>query len=416
MKFVSEMGFAFDEYKHKIYDEGFTYKEKIRYSKINEFLRLCEKYIDSTIKENKREDGLFHSYNVMRVNDNGIKVKHLKLMLEGQVAVLGCEYLNDIDACKVLDEMERSSIYSQMDDSYYLYPIIHTKSFLDKNIINYNFEGKSELIERLLKDKNNFLVEKDCYGNIRFNSNVNSSTALKQVLENLSCEYPALVKKEYDLIFDIFEDTFNHSEFMGRSQVLYKYEGIGCIYWHQNSKLLVSASERLLASDDVIKSELLKRYRNIRNGLGFNKEPGVWGAFPVDAYSHTSFGGCAKQPGMTGQVKEEIITRFTELGVIINDEVLYTFVDKSEFLQKCSEFEFIRSDNSKQVVILDKNSLAFTFCQTPIVYVKNGGHSIIVEFKNGIKQELAGNILPKSLSQSIFLRENEISIITVNMK
>ncbi|CAN0044150.1 unnamed protein product, partial [Discosporangium mesarthrocarpum] len=39
-------------------------------------------------------------------------------------------------------------------------------------------------------------------------------------------------------------------------------------------------------------------------------------AFPTDPYSHTNRHG-AQQPGMTGQVKEEIVTRFGELGVRI---------------------------------------------------------------------------------------------------
>ena len=41
--------------------------------------------------------------------------------------------------------------------------------------------------------------------------------------------------------------------------------------------------------------------------MGFKKteSPAEYGAFPDDPYSHTpSFGG-ARQPGMTGQVKEE---------------------------------------------------------------------------------------------------------------
>ena len=40
-----------------------------------------------------------------------------------------------------------------------------------------------------------------------------------------------------------------------------------------------------------------------------------WGAFPADPYSHTPGEGGAQQPGMTGQVKEEILTRWGELGL-----------------------------------------------------------------------------------------------------
>ena len=416
MCFLSDMGYIFDEYKYKIYNTGFTGKGKAEYSKVIEFLELCGKYIDNTIKENRREDGLYHSYNVMTVKGDEIEIKNLKLMLEGQVAVLGCDYLNDKEACDVLAEMEKSSLYSEKGNTYYLYPVIHTKAFLEKNIIK-NAE-KSELIKLLIKDSNKTFVEKDCFGNVRFNANVNSYQKLKETLENLSCEYPDLVKKEYDKICNIFEDTFRHSEFTGRSQVLYKYEGIGCIYWHQNSKLLVSVAERMLASGADFAPKIMEYYRKTRNGLGFNKNPEEWGAFPIDAYSHTPYNGGAKQPGMTGQVKEEIITRFTELGVIIKDgkiEFNGDLVDESEFLKEKTEFEFIRIDNSREKVILDKGSLAFTICQTPIVYVKSVENSISAEFSDGKKEQFSGNILPKSLSKSIFSRENRIKQIMINM-
>ena len=41
-----------------------------------------------------------------------------------------------------------------------------------------------------------------------------------------------------------------------------------------------------------------------------------------DAYSHTPYKSGAKQPGMTGQVKEEIITRMGELGCFVEDGCL----------------------------------------------------------------------------------------------
>ncbi len=419
MSFLSELGYAFDSYKQVIYNEGFTNKDKAEYKKVIEFLELCEKYIDYTIKENKRDDGLYHSYNIIEVKDNKIEIKHLKAMLEGQVAVLGCDYLSDEEACNVLESMEKSSLYSERENTYYLYPIIHTEAFLEKNIIDEKAIEKSELITLLIKNKNTMIVEKDCYGNVRFNSNVNSYQKLKETLEKLDNEYSDLVQKEYNTIFEIFEDIFRHSEFMGRSQVLYKYEGIGSVYWHQNSKLLVSTQERMLAAKEDIKPKLTELYRRVRSGLGFNKEPEIWRAFPTDAYSHTPYSGGAKQPGMTGQVKEEIITRFAELGVLVKNgqiEFNSSLIDESEILRENTEFEFIRIDNSKEKIILEKNSLAFTFCQTPVVYIRSGKNCINVEFVNGDKEEIYGNILSESLSQSVFSRENKIKKIIINCK
>ena len=67
---------------------------------------------------------------------------------------------------------------------------------------------------------------------------------------------------------------------------------------------------------------LAAAYYDIRQGMGFNKAPDEYGAFPTDPYSHTPMGGGARQPGMTGQVKEEIITRWGELGVKLQQGVL----------------------------------------------------------------------------------------------
>ena len=60
-------------------------------------------------------------------------------------------------------------------------------------------------------------------------------------------------------------------------------------------------------------------YFKIRSGLSASKTPKEYGAFPFDPYSHTPSHSGAQQPGMTGQVKEEILTRFGELGCFVND-------------------------------------------------------------------------------------------------
>jgi hypothetical protein len=60
-------------------------------------------------------------------------------------------------------------------------------------------------------------------------------------------------------------------------------------------------------------------YRRVREGLGYRKSVAAYGAFPADPYSHTPGEGGAQQPGMTGQVKEEILTRWGELGLRVQN-------------------------------------------------------------------------------------------------
>ena len=105
------------------------------------------------------------------------------------------------------------------------------------------------------------------------------------------------------------------------------FEGLGSIYWHMVSKLLLtvmechesaakSAAGEEPAGDETDSSAALAAaYDHIRDGLGFRKTAELQGAFPCDPYSHTPAHRGAQQPGMTGAVKEEVLARWGELGV-----------------------------------------------------------------------------------------------------
>ena len=121
------------------------------------------------------------------------------------------------------------------------------------------------------------------------------------------------------------------------------------------SKLLLAVQENALKAykENKIKlfGELKDLYYKVRSGLGFNKTPQLYGAFPADPYSHTPYLKGAQQPGMTGQVKEEILTRWSELGLFIeNGTVTFNPV----LLQKEE---------------IDKTGcLHFTWCGIPVTY------------------------------------------------
>ena len=72
-----------------------------------------------------------------------------------------------------------------------------------------------------------------------------------------------------------------------------------------------------------ILDRIKEHYYEIKAGIGWYKSPDVYGAFPTDAYSHTPANAGAKQPGLTGQVKEDILCRFGELGVFVDEGELY---------------------------------------------------------------------------------------------
>ena len=168
--------------------------------------------------------------------------------------------------------------------------------------------------------------------------------------------------------------------------------------------------------DESVIDALVNHFDEIGAGIGIHKSPEVYGAFPTDPYSHTPFGKGAQQPGMTGQVKEDVLTRIGELGVKMNDGKLQfqpSFLKKEEFLSKDTEVTFMMVDGSQKVMNLEKDSLAFTTCQVPVIYKINTTSKIVLNYKNGATKTFETLELNKEESKKIFDRTNEITSVEV---
>ena len=144
----------------------------------------------------------------------------------------------------------------------------------------------------------------------------------------------------------------------------------------------------------------------------YDKNQGI--LFP---YSHTPAGSGARQPGMTGQVKEEILTRLGELGVAVSQGELHfnpTLLRPNEFLREPSHFTYIDVQGKQQTVSLPANSLAFTFCQTPIVYTRGDTARVEVTFADGRrKTTVTGSQLDVVTSRHLFGRDGQIQLVRV---
>ena len=66
----------------------------------------------------------------------------------------------------------------------------------------------------------------------------------------------------------------------------------------------------------AIEDALADLYLRIRAGIGYEKTVSEYGAFPTDPYSHTPQHMGAQQPGMTGQVKEQVLTLPDEVRIL----------------------------------------------------------------------------------------------------
>ena len=423
-KIVDLLGTAGSDYRNKIYDNSFSgTKSAIGIKEIKELTQLLLKYIDQSIDSNKRIDKLYHAYNLLTINGDRLSVSYLPEMLEGQVAVLSSGYLSSKENLEVLDALKSSKLYRDDQYSYILYPNKDLGLFLNKNTIPSSKVNESKLLMKLLNDGNQQIVSQDCEGEYHFNCDFNNANGLVSELNLLPNKYSEIVKDDYDKILQIFEEVFNHKEFTGRSGTFFGYEGLGSIYWHMVSKLslavLETTKKAISEEDNAITGRFFDHYFEILEGIGINKSPKIYGAFPTDPYSHTPAGKGAQQPGMTGQVKEDVISRFGELGVEVNNGIISfspEMLRDQEFLKTSETFRYVNLSKEKCLLEIGKESLCFTYCQVPVIYSKSKYSGINIDFydKNSISFE--NNSLDIETSKSIFNRENNINKITVHIQ
>ena len=423
---VDALGEAGGDFRRGVYDNEFSgNRVMLKTADLISFLKLSLEYIDHTIEANRREDGLYHAYNLMTATDEAVEVSYLYEMLEGQVAVLSSGYLNPEQALEVLTALRNSAVYTERQHSYLLYPDRELTRFVDKNIIPVDQLKRSELLQALVSSGDTSLIEKDSQGGYHFNGAFNNVDSAKVVLETLKGKgYDTLVKKEQSLIEEIFESVFNHRQFTGRSGGMYAYEGLGSIYWHMVSKLLLAALENFRkaleqGSDPVVVGKLADCYFDIRAGIGFNKTPENYGAFPTDPYSHTPGFAGAKQPGMTGQVKEEVITRLMELGVSVSQGAICFrpfILRKSEFLSTADSLSYFDIAGNQQSVDLQVGQLGFTYCQVPVVYSLADETSIVITLADGSEKAISGDAIDAETSLAIFDKTGEIVKINVALQ
>lgn len=421
---VDALGTAGSNFRNQIYNNGFAgTKEKLNVSELSQFIKTANLFLEHSIKANKRNDGLYHAYNLLSFNNNELEIAYLSEMLEGQVAVLSSGFLTASESLQVLDALRNSSLYRADQNSYILYPNKQLSKFLVKNNIPETAVNGSNLLQLLLSENNTSIIEKDITGAYHFNGNFMNAGDLSMALDKLDNRFSALVEKEKNTVLQIFEDVFNHKEFTGRSGTFFAFEGLGSIYWHMVSKLSVAAQETCLwainqQADAETVNKLIAHYYAINDGIGVHKSPEVYGAFPITPYSHTPLHKGAQQPGMTGQVKEDILTRIGELGVTIKDGNLCfapNLLYKKEFLQQPIKAKFILVDGSIKEIELQANSLAFTVCQVPVIYQIASSNHIEIYWSNDKKDTLVSSSLSKEMSAKICQRSGEIELVRVHI-
>ncbi|MBE0699467.1 MAG: hypothetical protein IH586_21295 [Anaerolineaceae bacterium] len=419
---MDALGQAGSNYRWSYYSQGLSGEStQLPTAEMLAFLEMTLQYVEQTLRSNKRSDNLYHAYNILNFYDQKASVGHLYEMLEGQVAVLSSGLLSGAESLALLESLRHSALYQADQRSYILYPDRALTKFLDKNCISPDQVSDLALVTKLIEVQDQTLITRDVEGNYHFSGHIRNLKDVTRSLNSLKCQsqFEELVKAETVKIEELFESVFHHDQFTGRSGTFFAYEGLGSVYWHMVSKLLLAVQETILRTrHEPTTRALIEKYFDIRKGQCFNKSPEDYGAFPTDPYSHTPKGQGAKQPGMTGMVKEEILARLVELGLAFENGTIafdFLFLNRNELLTSPTTYNYWSVDGQLREIELNAGALVFTICQVPVIVQESNENKIMVHFSDGSLKTITGQVLDSDNSRHIFKRDNVVHHMVVSV-
>lgn len=417
---VSTAGKALEKHRARAYSEEFGKPITLNKQTILDLLERSKQALQQTLKHNIRKDGLYHSYNILRIDraNKTMTVKNLSVMLEGQVSILSSGMLKPQEAVTLLKTLPKSTLVSERHKTYLLYPDRTPESFIDKNQISEAQVLAIPTLALMAQKKDSRIITSDPICDYRFHSSIRNSYELASKLDVLQNE-PDLadqLSNDRAKIAALYESTFDHQSFTGRSGSMFGYEGLGCIYWHMVSKLMLAVQETVInAANSGVKNEvfqeLVQSYFSVQSGLGFRKSASDYGAFPAEAYSHSPAHAGAQQPGLTGQVKEGVLCRFGELGVkYVNGQL-----SLRPLLLREAEFTV---DSSHSNIPIAPNTVSFTIAGVPVTYLNCADISestAEVTLDDHSKVRFKNSLINEALTTQITQRTGKVREIKVNI-
>ncbi|MDX1689792.1 MAG: hypothetical protein R3290_02090 [Acidimicrobiia bacterium] len=408
---LDALGEAFSAYRAEAYDEGPGEGVELPLERLRRFVAAVTPFLDATVAGSLRADGLAESYVLLHLEPGVARLETLPPMLEGQVAALSDPAMTAERSMHIVDTLADGPLYRADQRAFLLYPDRDLPPFREKNVVPDAALGEGA---RSVLDAEGDVLYRDAEGVVRFDADFRSARDLRDALDALE---PGLEEGPRRELLDLYERVFRHAAFTGRSGAMYKYEGLGSIYWHMVSKLLFALQERVVAAvdageDPAVVAELARRYRRVRSGLGFVKTVAEQGTFPTDPHSHTPAASGAQQPGMTGQVKEGVLLRWGELGVRVEDGRIRfrpVVLGAEEFHASPTPWPVLGSQE-----VLDEGTLGFTYCGVPVVYRRDDDAWARVRWADGRETE-GGNRLDAETSRAVFARTGSVARIDVGV-
>ena len=405
------------DYRSRVYRNGPDDNEavSVAVADVVELLQSARRCLVATVRDNLRDDGLVHSYNLMELEGaDGMRVRRLPAMLEGQVAAIASGALSPSECADLLDALRRSPLRRQDLGSYLLYPDREVAPFPQKGVVPDAALRASPAASRLVGDARSPLLRKGHDGVVRFAPDLRNKEALVAVCAKLSV--PAADAQE---LARLYEQVFDHAAFTGRSGSFFGYEGLGSIYWHMVSKLRLAVLESWIAANDAgadegVRARLMSHYDDVTRGLGAESDPKQYGAFPSDPYSHTPAHAGARKPGMTGQVKEDLVARRLELGLRVDDGCLSfrpSLVRPSAPLPLPWQGRIGRD----AAFVASQGCVAFSVCGAPATLRPAAKPCIELRLADGTSVRVDGPSLDREWSRRIFDRTGSIVRLDVSI-
>ena len=428
-RLVDAFGEAGSRYRSNLYQHGLSgRRDVVTEQDCVELFDLAIHALDQTICSNERPDGLFHSYNLLELGDNTASIERMREMLEGQVAILSCGLLEPARQVRLLEALRESALYQSDRQSFLLYPDRELPSFMNRNVIDRDVAATCPLIEKLVQHGSESIVIVDDDGQLHFHSDLRQAACLEEALDALAADpkFNDAVESDRETILQLYEDTFDHGSFTGRSQNFFAYEGLGSIYWHMVSKLALATIENATTAapiDPVSAKELHRHYRLICEGIGATKSPDEFGAFPFDPHSHTPAHAGAQQPGMTGQVKEDILSRFIEIGIRIHDGKVTidpALFDPEECITQPETFDYLNLAGQRLEMRVESGCFAFSLWQVPFVYFlipaeESTGITVHWSDESLESKVIDGLTIPSEVVDKLLARNGEVQRIEIRI-
>ena len=278
---VAALGQEGEVFRTRLYEKGLSgERESTSVEFVSDYLERVRRFVATSIDANRRPDGMYQSYNLLNMREkDGLELDSLSVMLEGQVAALSSGRLSVAQALSLLDSLRASDLYREDVRSYLLYPDRALPTFLEKNVVEKDRVDSIPWLGEMIAKADARIIKQDNRGQYRFSGDFRNSGDLLAELAKARKDYPERATDEaFEQISTLFDDTFDHRRFTGRSSTFFAYEGLGSVYWHMVSKLLLAIQENWVRAveskwDEDGVAALKARYYETLEGLGIDKSP-----------------------------------------------------------------------------------------------------------------------------------------------